>query len=242
MQLSIIIPAHNEEGRIGKTLLDYLSYFREGTEILVILNGCTDNTQQVVREIQSRFPKNLKIENLKEGSKGLAVRRGFETAQGDIIGFVDADEATSPQEFAKLINEIGGFDGIIASRSLKGSRAEKSFLRKIISFAFFLIVKMLFNLPYRDTQCGAKIFKREAIKKILPEMQISNMIFDVELLLLLNKYGFRIKEVPTVWFEKGSSDTFKSPFRLFMIGIRMFITLLQLRIRLKYEKRKTHLR
>jgi len=241
MLLSIIIPAHNEEARIKKTLFDYLTYFKDEAEILVVLNGCKDNTISVVKEVQKQFPGTLRIENLEEASKGGAVRRGFELAQRDLIGFVDADEATSPEEYDKLINQIVGYDGVIASRSLKGAKAQKTFSRKIVSVVFYIIVKFLFRLPYRDTQCGAKVFRKEAIKKILPEIKIKNMIFDVEILLLLRKYGYRIKEVPTVWFQKGSPSAYNSLFKFLKVSNQMFITLLQLKKRFIYEKRKANL-
>jgi glycosyltransferase involved in cell wall biosynthesis len=241
MLLSIVIPAHNEEARIKKTLFDYLTYFKEEAEILVVLNGCKDNTLSVVKEVKKAFPRTLKIENLEEASKGGAVRRGFELSQNDLIGFVDADEATSPKEFEKLINQIDDFDGVIASRSQKGSIARMNFARKIVHKVFSWLVRLLFGLPYKDTQCGAKVFNKEAIKKVLPEMKINNMVFDVELLLLLRKYSFRINEAPTIWQGKESSASLGSPNKFLKVSFKMFITLLQLKKRFIYEKRKANI-
>src|SRR3989338_8373541 len=105
MKLSIVIPAYNEEKRIGKTLDQYLTYFtknyKKDYELIVVLNGCRDNTRGVVEEF-TRYPQ-LRILEFKEGNKGRSVLEGFKTAHGDYIGFTDADESTSPEEYHKLV-------------------------------------------------------------------------------------------------------------------------------------------
>jgi len=231
MLLSIIIPAHNEEERIGKTLEAYLNFFNNA-EFIVVLNGCRDNTLKVVKDWQKKFPQ-LNYLNIKEAiGKGGALKEGFKAAKGNLIGFVDADMATSPKEYKKLIDNIEGVDGVIASRYLKGSVAKRSNFRKIISFGLYLVVKILFHLPYRDTQCGAKVFRRKVIKKILPEMKLNNMMIDVEMLVLARKYKFKIKEIPTVWLEKGKSDFLGSPFKVLKNSIILFFSLIKLRMRI----------
>jgi len=234
MFLSIIIPAYNEEKRIGQTLDIYLQYFKKDkVEIIVVLNGCRDNTLEIVKNYKTKNPGVVKYINIKETiGKGGGVKRGFEEAIGDLIGFVDADSSTSPEEYNRLISHIAEANGVIASRWKRGAKViNRTFLRKIISFGFAFLVKILFWLPYSDTQCGAKIFKKEAIKRVIGKLTVFNMGFDVELLYLMKINNFYIKEIPTVWVDKSSSAFLGSPFKILINSISMFLTLIFLRIK-----------
>ena len=175
--------------------------------------------------------------------KGKAVHEGFRYAlnkvsgfkfqDSSLIGFVDADEATSPEEYKRLAGLIGDADGVIGSRFLKGAKVYgRSFLRNIVGYKFHLIVKILFNLPYKDTQCGVKIFKADALKKILPELKVSNMAFDVEMLAIALKYKLKIKEIPTIWNGQPESGALGSPISFIKNGWKMFWTLVELKMRI----------
>src|SRR3989344_3119850 len=215
MQLSIIIPAYNEEKRIGKTLDSYLKFFSKklkNFEIIVVLNGCIDNTLNIVKNF---IKKNKKIRYLdfKEAiGKGGAVLEGFKVAKGDLIGFVDADMATPPQAFYDLIKNINNYDGIIASRWMKGSKIgeKQPLLKRFGSRGFNLLVRILFNLKFKDTQCGAKLFKKDLIKNILDDLKITRWAFDVNLLYSSKRKGYKIIEIPTEW-----NAVFASHFNLF---------------------------
>lgn len=239
MFISIIIPAYNEEKRISRTLAYYLKYFSQADiEIIVVLNGCHDNTLDIVKEYQAKAPKIIKYINIKEKiGKGGAVREGFRQATGDIIGFVDADGATAPEEFNRLITGIDGADCAIASRWKRGARVKnRTMARKIISLGFVLLVKLIFWLPFADTQCGAKVFKKDLIKKILPFLTVNNMAFDVEILYLARKNKFRINEIPTFWIDQASSAFLGSPFKIFSSGFEMLLTLIKLRFNFLFNK------
>lgn len=239
MYISLIIPAYNEEKRIGRALAQYLEYFsQEEMEIIIVLNGCRDNTLGVVKEYQAKAPSIIKYINIKEKiGKGGGVREGFRQATGDIIGFVDADGSTSPEEFRHLIKEIDSVDGVIASRWKRESVVQnRTWLRKIISLGFVLLVKIVFWLPFSDTQCGAKIFKNHLIKKILPFLTVNNMAFDVEILYLARRYGFKIKEIPTVWIDQSSSAFLGSPLKIISSSLEMFSTLVTLRFKFLFKK------
>jgi len=233
-RVSIIIPAYNEEERIGKTLEKYLDYFKElkkkkllGFEIIVVLNACKDNTLIIVK----KFLKNreLKILNFKQGGKGFAIIEGFKESLKDgknhFIGFVDADMSTAPEEFYNLIKGIGEYDGIIASRWMKNSviKTPQTILRKITSRGFNFLVRSILILPYKDTQCGAKLFKEKSIKNIIKDLKTTRWAFDIDLLYNLKKNGFKLKEVPTVWEDKRESklSLFKVPFQMFSSVIRL---------------------
>jgi len=231
MKVSIVIPAHNEEKRIAKTLESYGNYFNKQTklnyEILVVINATTDNTLKIVNKFRKKNSK-IKLINIKEGGKGLAVIDGFNSALNrnfDLIGFVDADSATPPQAFYDLIVKIRDYDGVIAGRWLKESiiKTKQTLLRRITSRAFNFIVRSLFLMKYRDTQCGAKLFRSKVLKEIVNEIGLTQWAFDVDLLYQAKKKGFNIKEVPTIWEDKkeGKLNLIKVPFMMFTGVLRL---------------------
>ena len=204
---TLVIPAYNEEMRLGATLREYLGHFDRDTELVVVLNGCHDRTGDVAVAFLDSNPNLRIIDERGVVGKGGAVTMGFSRARGEIIGYVDADGATSAAEIERLMNKIGDADGIIGSRWVdKGVIIRKqSLFRRLASRVFNFIVRTIFNLPYKDTQCGAKVFKREAIDAVVGELGTTNLAFDVDLLYLMQKHGFVFKEVPTTWADKEGS-------------------------------------
>ncbi|MDD5342177.1 MAG: glycosyltransferase family 2 protein [Patescibacteria group bacterium] len=234
MLISIVIPAYNEAKRIRETLDRYVKDFYPGqTEIIVVLNGCRDDSREVVERAIKELGPAIRYFDLKTGGKGLAVHYGFQKAEGELVGFLDADGSTSPEEYRKLVEAIlqKKYDGAIASRWKKGSQiiGRKSPLRKLTSQGFHLVTKLLFWLPVRDTQCGAKLFRREVVQKILPNLKEKNMAFDVELLWLAKRAGFHITEVPSVWVDKSSSEMLGSTTKLMRTSLNMFLALVKIR-------------
>lgn len=211
MRLSIVIPAHNEELRIGGMLEEYLPFFADrygnDVELLVVVNGCTDDTEGVVKSYESRFPQLLHIVEPKRVGKGGALVLGFAEAKGDQIGFSDADGSTPPQAFQDLVDNLGEADAIIASRWCRGAEVSprQPLLRRIASRTFNLLTRVLFGLRLTDTQCGAKLFRRNAITEVLPRLGITRWAFDVDLLFQLRRAGRRITEIPTVWHDVAGS-------------------------------------
>ena len=238
MKLSIIIPAYNEEKRIASRLDDLLSVFEKlrksrkmDYEIIVVINKSTDKTENIAKKFREKNKRILYM-HLKEKGKGLAVMEGFKDVlkrKNDYIGFVDADMATTAKEFARLALKLieSKSDGIIASRYLPGAKVSpKPTLKRIIASRFYnYYIRLFFFFPYRDTQCGAKIFKREAIAKITPHLINTKWAFDVDILFNLKKYGFKIIEEPTVWSDKSYSKV-----NLLYDGYRMGLSMLRLRI------------
>jgi glycosyltransferase involved in cell wall biosynthesis len=236
-RVGIIIPAYNEEKRIGETLKEYCRYFAsndisEEIDILVVLNNCSDNTIDIVLDYEERY-ENLFHLNLKPGGKGFAITEGFKyflekfrDNEGK-IGFVDADNATSPQAFSRLIVNLGKNDGIIASRYLKNSivKPKQSFQRILASRIFNFLIRILFWMNYRDTQCGAKLFSRRGVETILDDLKITKWAFDVNLLYLCKLKRLKILEDSTVWKDKEYSK-----INLSQAGIQMFFSLIRLRL------------
>jgi glycosyltransferase involved in cell wall biosynthesis len=234
-KVSIVIPAHNEEKRIGKTLENYISYFQNlkknkkiDFEMIVVLNNCNDKTIDVVKKYKC---KELKILNFIRGGKGFAIIEGFKEAlksESNLIGFVDADMATLPVSFYDLIKNINDVDGIIANRWDERSiiNPKQSTIRKITSSGYNTIIRSMFMFPYRDTQCGAKIFKRNVLEKNIHKIISSEWNFDVALLFCLRKEsGAKIKSLPTVWSDqKGSKINLRrTPIKMFLSAIRLRI-------------------
>ena len=236
MKITIVIPAYNEEKRIGNTLNEYSSFFEKKRrkkeidyQILVAINNTSDKTEEVVKKCKVKNGR-IKYINLVKGGKGYAVIEGFKkslNSENDLIGFVDADMATSPLEYYRLIKSVDRYDAAIASRYLPGSRVFPAFTfrRLVVGRIFNLFVRLLFLIPYTDTQCGAKLFSTNAIEVITENVKTSQWAFDVEMLYLLHRKGMKIKEVPTIWREMEESK-----LNIVKASVQMFFAILRLRI------------
>ncbi|NYT06696.1 MAG: glycosyltransferase family 2 protein [Methanomicrobiales archaeon] len=221
---SIIIPAYNEEERIRGLLRQMPG--RSG-RFIVVCDG-TDTTPEIVRAFSRENP-DLDLVCLtfsRRLGKGGAVREGFARAAGPLAGFMDADGSTSILQMEELIAAFDGADGIIGSRWLPGSviPVRQGIARRIESRAFNLLVRLLFSLPYSDTQCGAKVFKKSAVDAVLGDMVSTGFEFDVELLWRLSRKGFLVKEYPITW-ENQEASTVRGPdiFRMLsaLVSLRL---------------------
>ncbi len=242
--LSIIMPAHNEEKRIGPTLEAYVNFFSEkkkieniNYEIIVVNNASKDDTSGVIKQYAKKFKK-IRYLDLEMAGKGYAVLEGFKVAKGEFIGFVDADMSTPPIAFYDLYRNIKGYDGLIASRWLNSSKTKRTLGKYVRSIGFNYLVRSLFLFPYRDTQCGAKIFKKHVIEELVNNVKSIKWAFDVNLLYLCRKKGFKIKEHPTIWYDKeGSKISSKVPLQMAAAVIRLRLVHSPLRFIVKaYDK------
>lgn len=228
--ISVVIPAYNEEKRIGKTLENHLGFFHN-TEIFVEMDGCKDKTLYIVEEFAKKGNKNNNsvsyIHFDKRLGKGMGLLRAIEHTKGDILVITDADESTSPSEIFKLVNSLEGYDCVIGSRWLPGSKVlvKQPIQRRIASRGFNFLVRTMFGIPFKDTQCGAKVIKKDAIESVMGNMSTFNFAFDIDLLYQLHKNGFKIKEVPIIWNDKDGSSV-----KLFHEIITMFLAIVRLRI------------
>lgn len=211
MNLSVVIPAYNESKRILPSLEKYHSFFadklKKDFEIIVVANNCTDNTFEIVKEFFKDKPE-IKILNFPfYTGKGGAVIKGFKISKGDYVGFTDADNSTSPEEFFKLYKNIGDHHGIIASRKTKGAKIypKRTIGKESSSYLFNLVVHMLFNLKFKDTQCGAKLFKRKISNLLAENSTEKGWIFDVDLLCICKKNNLKILEYPILWKDSEGS-------------------------------------
>jgi glycosyltransferase involved in cell wall biosynthesis len=226
------MPAYNEEKRIMPVLKNYYSHFKkkfeDNFEIIVVPNNCTDNTAYVVNLFSKNNPEVKVFDIPYYVGKGGAVMRGFEIAKGDYIGFVDADKSTSPREFFKLYDKIDNFHGVIASRKIKGAiiYPKRKLTQDFFSMLFNLKTRILFGLKYKDTQCGAKLFRKDIAKFLTRNYSESGWIFDVDLLYLCKKNKIRILEQPIFWTDHVQDSKLS-----FFDGIKSALKLLKYRIK-----------
>lgn len=229
----LLVPAYNEEQRIGPVLRDYARYFREyypagRFKLVVVLNGCTDQTETVVRSVAGEFPEISWLNFPGRIGKGGALIEGLKLwPDSDLIGYVDADGATAPRAFHDLLRHMPQNDCVIGSRWLPGAvlHVKQSFKRRFFSRSFHLVVEILFGMHIRDTQCGAKVMRREAMERVHSRLTTADMAFDINLLYALKHAGFRVLEVPTEW-----ADQMGSKVNLSKASLAWFLSVVRLRL------------
>jgi glycosyltransferase involved in cell wall biosynthesis len=207
LRLDIVMPAHNEEDRIGPTLDAYRARCADPeTRFVVALDRCTDATAEVVSEHAESDPRVRLLEFPKLG-KGGVIMEAFRHCEGELVGFVDADCATPPGELLRIADVAGRAGAAIASRHHPSALlpASRPAARRLTSAGFAFFVRRLFGLPYSDTQCGAKVFQRELMERALPLLSSRDFLFDVDVLLVVRELGHEVAEVPTIWIERGGS-------------------------------------
>ena len=225
MRTSLIVPAYNEEDRIEAVLLKYANSF-PSAEIIVVCDG-TDNTKDIVGE---DFKKYLNIKLLsfeKKLGKGGGIIEGFKVAKGERVGFVDADESVEPDDVKKMFDLLSDYEGVIASRKLRESiiLVRPPLKRRIASKTFNILMRVIFGLDFKDTQCGAKVFRKEAVKDVLSELTTKGFEFDVELLWRLKNKGYEVTEFPITWkHSEGSSFSLSNAPKMFfsLLGVRLW--------------------
>lgn len=230
-RLSVIVPAYNEEERLKESLpkiLTYLDAQNYSYEVVVVDDGSADGTSKVAGEIGGHRPVRV-LRNEPNSGKGYSIKRGMMEARGEYRLFSDADLSTPIEELGKFWPLAGdGNDVVIGSRALPDSVLEvrQAFYRELMGRAFNLIVQTLLVGGIRDTQCGFKMFSARAAEKIFPLQTLAGFSFDVELLVLARKHGFKIAEVPVRWINSPASKV--SAWR---DSTRMFADLIRLKFR-----------
>jgi glycosyltransferase involved in cell wall biosynthesis len=207
LRLDIVIPAHNEEHRIDRTLTAYRTVCGgHETRFHAALDGCTDRTAEIVRD-HAREDERVQLHEYPKLGKGGVIAETFRRLDADVLGFVDADCATPPAEMLRLADVAHRSGGAIASRHHPASVLPRSRtrLRRATSAGFAFGVRSLLGLSYRDTQCGAKALRRDTAERILPRVGARDLLFDVELLLAARETGQSVVEVPTVWIDQDGS-------------------------------------
>jgi dolichyl-phosphate beta-glucosyltransferase len=209
--LSLVVPAYNESGRIRHTLEAMRSYLGArglAYEIIVAVDG-DDGTREIAAAVSAGDRRITVLGGPERGGKGRGIRLGVARARGRIVGFVDADDKTPIEDLDKLLPWLeGGYDVVIGSRGLADSRVEvpQALYRRVGSRAFGLAMHALLGLrQVRDTQCGFKVFRGDVARDLFARQRIDGYLFDVEILHLATRSGYRIKEVGVRWRDDRDS-------------------------------------
>jgi len=227
---SIVLPAYNESARIADTLNKILAYDTKrgwNAEIIVVNDGSSDGTGEMVREYVRKYPALRLLDNPGNRGKGYSVRNGMLHAHGDILLFSDADLSSPIEEADKLFAALAkGADVAIGSRWLD-SRLQiqrQPLHRQLFGRIFNLALRIILGLKFKDTQCGFKAFTRRSAHALFALQKIERWGFDPELLYLARKLAFVVHEVPVAWAHRDGTRI--SPLR---DGIRMFVEMLKIR-------------
>lgn len=227
IDISIVIPAFNEEERLPLSLRKILDFFENRTEtveILVVDDGSTDNTVPIIHE---QFPDIQVIQLPKNTGKGAAIRKGMLAAMGNYILFCDADLSTPIYEIEKLIPKLkDNYDISIGSRALDPSliKLHQPFYREFMGKTFNKIVQLFTFSGISDTQCGFKLFKKNVAHQLFSQSVINGFSFDVEILYLAHKAKFKIAEVPVEWYNDA-----KTKVNPITDSTKMFFEILKIR-------------
>jgi len=223
LKLSVVIPAYNEEKRITATLLDIHKYLKNQNydyEILVVSDGSTDNTAKTVNDLKSRVDNLKLIDNKQNCGKGCVVKQGMLEASGKFRLFMDADNSTTINHLEKFwLYFDKGYQVIIGSIEIKGAKVEENaawYRRWLGSLSKYIIRAIAGLWKIHDTQRGFKLFAEKAAEKVFSRQTIMRWGFDIEILVLAKKMGFKIKEVAVNWKNPGESKvSLKSYFKTF---------------------------
>ena len=227
--LTIVLPAYNEEGRLGPALDELFGYLRRrgpgrgglpardelpGTiDVLVVDDGSTDRTAALVRARPETIadagePPLLRLLTVPHGGKGAAVRAGMLAADADLVVFADADMATPPDQLPLLTRALRDHDVVLGSRvqpNGRDMRAGQPRYRRMLGAAFHLVASAWVVGPVKDTQCGFKGFTRAAAHDLFARQRVSSIVFDVELIHLARRRGYRVAVVPIEWSDRRGS-------------------------------------
>jgi glycosyltransferase involved in cell wall biosynthesis len=230
-RISVVIPAYNEAKRIPQTLRTIRERLESNgcnAEVIVVNDGSSDQTASAVEGFLSSWSCLRLVQNPGNQGKGYSVRSGFLQASGDVILFTDADLSAPIDEMSKLIEPIakGEYDVTFGSRGVDRSLigVHQSLFRETSGRIFNLLVQMLIGLPFKDTQCGFKAFRRDAAVPVFQRQTIMGFGFDPEILYIARKRGLRLLEVPVRWDHvEGTTVRFLGD------SCKMFLDLLRIR-------------
>jgi glycosyltransferase involved in cell wall biosynthesis len=241
VKLSIIVPSYNEELRLPASLDRIAAYVRASerqTEVLVVDDGSLDKTARVAAAYADRIANLRVLQNGVNRGKGYSVRHGMLEAKGEVVLFTDADLSAPIEEADKLLAAIGQYDLAIGSRAMDRSliKVHESAFREFAGIVFNKIVRIVLRLPFVDTQCGFKAFRRERCRIIFAQQRIERFGFDPELLYLARHHGLKSVEIPVRWSHSPATK-----INMLRDSVQMFVDVFTIRwnaLRGCYPKQK----
>jgi dolichyl-phosphate beta-glucosyltransferase len=239
-ELSIVIPSYNEELRLPATLESiaaFLPNLGADTEIIVVDDGSKDQTARVAESFSGKFKSLRVVANGTNRGKGYSVRHGMREARGRNVLFTDADLSAPIEETPKLLDALKSYDVAIGSRALDRNliTVHESRFREFAGIVFNTIVRVILRLPFVDTQCGFKAFRREECRILFQQQRIERFGFDPELLYLARHHGLKTVEIPVRWAHSPATK-----INMLRDSIQMFLDVFTIRwnaLRGRYPKR-----
>jgi dolichyl-phosphate beta-glucosyltransferase len=225
--LSIVLPCLNEADRLPGTLAAYLAHFPPGrseVELIVVDDGSSDGTTVIADQIAAADPRVLVVRTTRNHGKGYAVRTGVQAAQGELVVFTDADGSYGPEQLDKVVAALQHAPVAIGARLDPRAAGGSPMLRRLASPVFNRAMRLLLGLPYVDTQCGLKGFRRDAAEALFSRARVDGFAFDAEALLVASRLGIEVVEVPVV-----AEDRQGSKVRLGGDALRMLADVWQVR-------------
>jgi len=225
MRLSLIIPVYNGEHYIFDNLrkiMKILARLKVDYELIVVDDGSKDNTYKEILKINS---KRLKVLRYKQNQgKGYAIKYGFSYATGSVVGFIDADFDIHPEAINNFLKFIRKYDIVIGSKRHPLSKVNYPVKRRLLSFGYQILNRLLFNLDIKDTQVGLKLFRYKVFKNILSKATVKGYAFDLELLVNAKKLGYKIIEMPIElrYLNRKSCVCIKSIFQMLIDTLKLF--------------------
>lgn len=234
-KLSVVVPAYNEEERLGATLdrmIAYLADMPREWELLVVDDGSSDGTRDLVAAASKKHPEVRLIANGRNRGKGYSVRHGMLAATGDAVLFSDADLSSPIEEVEKLIPHLeNGHDVVIGSRDIIGSQIEvpQPLFRRVMGYSFMVLRDWIAVSGFRDTQCGFKLFRKPAAQAVFTQSRVDGFCFDVEILAIAKTLGYRMCEIPVVWRndERSKVNPIGDPIKMFLDLFRIRFNILR---------------
>jgi glycosyltransferase involved in cell wall biosynthesis len=210
LSVDIVIPVLNEAHVLRKSVETALNAFRSSLryrwQLVIVDNGSTDGTQAVAEALTAQYSE-VKFIHLVQRGRGRALRNAWLQGKADIVCYMDVDLSTSLVHVPQLLGAIAheGYDLATGSRLMRESRTTRSFKREVVSQIYNLLIKALLFTKFSDAQCGFKAVSRRAVEAIVPKIENQSWFFDTEMLVLAEKSGYRIKDIPVVWVEDDDS-------------------------------------
>lgn len=239
-KLLITLPCFDEERVLEKNANVVLSYAQKelgnyNWSILIIDNASDDGTFEIAQKLSQQNSKIFITQCLVKG-RGAALKQAWQNNSGyDIYSYMDIDLATDLNQFSGLIKKIDeGFDVAVGSRYIPGARAQRSFKRKFMSKVYNLLIKLFLGVNFKDAQCGFKVFSAKSISDILPQTLDSGWFWDTEFMILAERKGYKMAEIPVDWREIRD-EIRKSKVSLFAESLKQLKNILSMRARLKAE-------
>lgn len=209
MLLSALVPLYNEENTVELCVHDIQKYLRDRpfkSELILVDDGSTDQTAKIAERLIADYPEARLIRHVANAGKGAAIKTGIREANGTFIAYLDADLSTRPEAIDLALSELRDADLVFASRSHSASKiaVPQSAFRVYAGKAFNMVIRHMTGLPYRDTQCGFKVF-RSGFAEQAADLASDGWAYDVELLVAARGAGLRVREIPVVWRNHAES-------------------------------------